>query len=310
MIGFRRLAALLFAALVLVTGVTGCATRPESSPPPTQADDPASAFPVKVTIPGMEPVAVPQRPKRIVSLSPTATEALYAVGAGKEVVAVDAYSDYPKQAPRTKLSGFTTDAGTLGNYDPDLVIAQDNATELAEGLRSIDVPVMLTPSAKNLDEAYQQIEAIGQATGHSTTAKDLTRRMRTEIDKIVADTPKPSRPLSYFHEVSSDYYTATSESFVGDVYSLFELNNIADPAAGKFPQLSEERILQADPDLIFLADEARVPQVSARPGWGTLTAVRQGQVVALDGDIAARWGPRIVDMVRAVADAVASAQRP
>lgn len=248
MIGFRRFGALLLAALALFFSVTACASRPKSETLPEPSADPASAFPVKVTVPGQEPVTIPQQPKHIVSLSPTATETLYEVGAGEEVVAVDQYSNYPKQAPRTKLTGFTTDAGALGRYEPDLVILPDNATELAEGLRAIDVPVLVTPAADSLDAAYEQIEAIGTATGHSAQARDLTRRMRREINDIVRKTPKPPRPLSYYHEVSADYYTATSDSFVGGVYELFGLRNIADEAGGKFPQLSEERIFEADPE--------------------------------------------------------------
>jgi iron complex transport system substrate-binding protein len=309
MTGFRRLAALLLASLALLTGITACATRPRSPEPPAPADDPASAFPVQLRVPGQEPVTVAQQPKRIVSLSPTATETLYAVGAGDQVVAVDRYSNFPAHARRTELSGLTADAASVGGHNPDLVIAPDNAAELATGLRAINIPVLLTPSAANLDEAYQQIETLGKATGHGKQARELTRRMRADIEKIVADTPKPPRPLRYYHEVSPDRYTATAQSFVGGVYGLFGLVNIADPAGGKFPQLSPEHIVQANPDLIFLADtkccQISAPVAAARPGWNTLTAVRERHVVELDDDVASRWGPRVVDLVRAISEAVA-----
>lgn len=312
MTGFRRLAALLLASLALLTGLTACATRPRTTETPTPADDPASAFPAKIDMPGQEPVTIPQQPKNIISLSPTATETLYAVGAGDQVVAVDQNSDFPQQAPRTNLSGFNTDAAALGAHKPDLVIVQDNATQLAEGLRAIDVPVLLTPSADSLESAYGQIETIGRATGHTKQAQDVTRRMRDEIDKIVQDTPKPPRPLSYYHEISPDHFTAASQSFVGSVYGMFGLTNIADPAGGAFPQLSEEHIIGANPDLIFLADTRCCQQsreaVGARPGWNTLTAVREGKVIPLDDDVAGRWGPRVVDLVRTISDAVARSQ--
>lgn len=310
MTGFRRLSALLLASLALFTGLTACAGRPHSpevAPPP---DDPASAFPAQVTIPGQAPVTIPQQPKRIVSLSPTATETLYAVGAGPQVVAVDQYSNFPAQAPRTELSGLTSDAAAIGSKNPDLVIAPDNATQLAEGLRALDVPVLLTPSAANLDEAYQQIETIGQATGHTNQGRDVTRRMRDEISKIVADTPKPTRPLTYYHEVSPDHFTATSQSFVGAVYGLFGLTNIADAAGGKFPQLNDEHIVRANPDLVFLADQEAPDKLAQRPGWNTISAVRSGHVVALDPDVAARWGPRVVELVRAVSDSVSRTATP
>ncbi|WP_371812769.1 ABC transporter substrate-binding protein [Saccharopolyspora sp. ASAGF58] len=311
MTGFRRLATLLLAMLALLAGVTACATRPRSDAP-APADDPAAAFPVKVELPGAPPVTLPQQPKRIISLSPTATETLYAIGAGDQVIAVDQYSNFPAQAPRTDLSGFTADAAAVGAHTPDLVIAPDNAAKLAEGLKVVNVPTLLTPSAATLEDAYQQIEVLGQATGHTKQAAQLVDRMRSQIDEIVRNTPRPPQPLSYFHEVSPDYYTATSQSFVGSVYGLFGLHNIADPAGGKFPQLSEEHIVQANPNLIFVADtkccQVNAAAVAARPGWNTLDAVQHGRIIGLDDDIAGRWGPRVVDLVRAIGGGVAKAR--
>nr|WP_114453542.1 ABC transporter substrate-binding protein [Halopolyspora algeriensis] len=313
MIGLRRLAALLLSAFALLIGTTACATRPQSGGSPTPGNDPASAFPVRVTAQGQEPVTLPEQPKRIVSLSPTATETLYAIGAGKQVVAVDKYSNHPERAPQTRMSGLNVTAGTIAEYKPDLVVAPDSSAELAKGLRAIDIATLLLPAASDLDAAYRQIELLGRATGHHDQARDLTGRMQAEITKIVADTPEPQRPLTYYHEVSPDFYTATSRSFVGSVYGLFGLSNIADKAEGTFPQLSEEHILRANPDLIFLADvkgtQVTAKSAAARPGWGTLTAVREGHVFELDDDIASRWGPRIVELVRAISDAVTRAQK-
>ncbi|KAA5831212.1 ABC transporter substrate-binding protein [Saccharopolyspora hirsuta] len=315
MTGLRRLATLLLAALALLIGVTACATRPHSQTT-APADDPASAFPVKVELPGQPPVTLPQQPKRIISLSPTATETLFAIGAGDQVIAVDQLSNYPVEATRSKkkvASAFEADAASLAANEPDLVIAPDSAAELAKGLEAADVPTLLTPAAANLDETYRQIEVLGQATGHTQQATELVNRTRAEIDEIVRKTPKPAEPLTYYHEISPDFYTATSASFVGNVYSLFGMHNIADPAETSFPQLSEEHILQANPDLIFLADtkccQVTSAAVGARPGWGTLDAVRDGLVVELDDDVASRWGPRVTEMVRAIADGITKAQQ-
>ncbi|MGW0894168.1 ABC transporter substrate-binding protein [Saccharopolyspora sp. NPDC002578] len=317
MLGFRRIPALLLAVLALLFAGTSCATRTPSPAPEAPVEDPAAAFPAQITIEGQEPVTLPQQPKSIVSLSPTATESLYAIGAGEQVKATDQFSDFPQHAPRTDLNGLTSDAAAVAGHDPDLVIAPEGAGKLVEGLHELEIPVLVTPSAASLDEAYAQIETLGQATGHSRQAHDVTRRMRDDIAKIVADTPKPPEPLSYFHEVSPDFYTTTSHSFIGGVYGLFGLTNIADEAGGAgndFPQLAQERIVQADPDLIFLADAkccGATPQSAAtRPGWDTLTAVRENRVIALDDDIAGRWGPRVVDLVRSVSDTVARTQRP
>ncbi|MHA6800674.1 ABC transporter substrate-binding protein [Bounagaea algeriensis] len=308
---FRRLLALFF-ALPLLFGFGACASRPHSDPQPPE-HDPASAFPVRVELPGQDPVTLPQQPKRIVSLSPTATETLYEIGAGDEVVATDKDSNHPQRAPRTELSALNTDAAAVAGHNPDLVIAPGSARDLAEGLRAADVPVLLTPAANNLDEAYQQVEALGQATGHGQRAERLTQEMRTEIDRIIEETPKPDRPLSFYHEVSPDGYTAGPDSFVGSIYERFGLRNIAEQA-GPFPQLSEERVVQADPDLVFLADTKSTPataeNVGNRPGWGSLTAVRRDNVVELDEDVASRWGPRVVELVRSIGKAVTEAQGP
>lgn len=312
MTGFRRLAALLMAAFALFTMVTACATR-QHSPVPVVPDDPASSFPAKVSLPGGQPVTLLQQPKRIVSLSPSATETLFALGAGDQVIAVDQHSTFPENAPRTELSGFTADAAAVASKNPDLVIAPDNATQLAEGLKVVDVPVLLTPAAASLDDTYQQIQAIGRATGHGNQANAMVQKMRTDIADIVASTPKPPQPMSYFHEVSPDLYTATSQSFVGNVYSLFGMVNIADPAGGPFPQLSQEHVVQANPNLIFAADTkccgVNAAAIAARPGWHTIDAVRRNQVVELDDDLASRWGPRVVELVRSISQAVGKAQQ-
>ncbi|WP_308012522.1 ABC transporter substrate-binding protein [Saccharopolyspora sp. 6T] len=314
MLGFRRLPALLLTVLGLLFAGTACATRTPSPAPEAPVEDPAAAFPAKIALDGQEPITLPQQPKHIVSLSPTATESLYAIGAGDQVEAADRSSSFPADAPRTELNALSSDAAAVAGHDPDLVIAPDGAGKLVEGLRELEIPVLVTPAATSLDDAYAQIETLGQATGHSRQARDVTARMRADIAKIVADTPKAPEPLTYFHELSPDFYTATSRSFIGDVYGLFGLRNIADDAEGEYPQLAQERIVQADPDLIFLADSkccgATADAVAARPGWDTLTAVRERRVVTLDEDVAGRWGPRVVDLVRAISDSVSRAQRP
>ncbi len=178
---------------------------------------------------------------------------------------------------------------------------------------SIHTPAL--PAPQTLESMYAQFELIGEATGHAEEGADLARRTREEIDKLVADVGDAGEGLDYYHELDPSYYTVTSATFIGQVYDLFGLTNIADqgdPSAhGGYPQLSAERILEADPDLIFLADTICCGQdadsVAERPGWGTLSAVQNGHVIELDDDIASRWTPRIVDFVRAVSDAVAQA---
>jgi iron complex transport system substrate-binding protein len=245
-------------------------------------------------------------PHRIVSLSPTATESLFAIGAGKQVVAVDNQSDYPKRAPHTSLSGYTPNVEAIANYHPDLVVLEFDPGDTASGLQALGIRVLIQSTAKDLAGAYAQIRRLGVVTGHPKTANALVKRMKKQIARAVASAPK--RRLTVYHELTPDFYSATSSTFIGRIYKLFGLRNIADAAEGAgsgFPKLSAEYILSANPQVIVLADTRCCGQsaatVKARPGWSTISAVRTGAIASVDDSIASRWGPRIVQFVRAVA---------
>jgi cobalamin transport system substrate-binding protein len=310
----RRLAVLL--PLLVAVSIAGCANREEAaSPAGTATSGAQQAFPVQLTPPDGRPTVLDRRPERIVSLSASSTEALFAIGAGKQVIAVDDQSSFPAEAPKTTLSGLTPNVEAIAGYRPDLVVAQADANDLVAGMEKLHHPVLLLPSAKTFDDVYAQFRLLGKATGHTAEAEDLATKTKDQIDDIVGNTPKPQRPLSYYHELTTELYAATSKTFIGQVYGLFGLTNIADPAdtvdSGGYPKLSAEHVLKSNPDLIFLADSRCCGQnaaaVGARPGWSTLKAVRDGNVVPLDDDLASRWGPRIVELVRSVGDAVTKA---
>jgi ABC-type Fe3+-hydroxamate transport system substrate-binding protein len=249
-------------------------------------------------------------PRRIISLSPTATESLFAIGAGAQVVAVDDQSDYPKTAPRTKLSGFTPNVEAIATYKPDLVVVASDSGGVVEGLKKLKIPVLLQPAARNLTEAYAQIKRLGTVTGHVGVAAKVVAGMKARIARTLAAAPK-RRSLSVYHELTPDLYSATSKTFIGRIYGLFGLKNIADAAdstASGYPQLSAEYILAANPSVIVLADGKCCGQsagtVAARPGWRNIAAVRDRAIVRVDDSVASRWGPRVVEFVRAVAAAM------
>jgi iron complex transport system substrate-binding protein len=270
------------------------------------------AFPVTVTAANGK-VVIKHKPRRIVVLSASATETLFAIGAGGQVIAVDEQSNYPASAPRTKLSSYRPNAEAVAKYKPDLVITSSAANKLLPALRRLKIPVLLEPSATSISGAYAEMHQIGAATGHRRAAGRLVARMKRDIAAAVRSVPK-ARGLSVFHELSPDYYSATSKTFIGRVYALFGFRNIADKAGGAsdYPQLSGEYIVAADPDIAVLADTKCCKQTAAtvrdRPGWSSISAVRRNRVVAVSDDIASRWGPRIVDFTRIVARVVARAQ--
>jgi iron complex transport system substrate-binding protein len=229
------------------------------------------------------------------------------------VVAVDDLSTYPVTAPVTGLSAFQPSVETIAAYDPDLVVLSFDPGDVLAGLRALSIPAILQPTASSLDDAYRQIEDLGAATGRVGEAAELVAEMQADIAEVVTSAPIGEPAPTYYHEIDPGLYSATSASFVGEVYGLFGLENIADPADAEgygYPQLSAEWIVEQDPDLIFLADTLCCGQdataVAARPGWAGLAAVRADRVVELDDDIASRWGPRIVDMVAAIGEAVRS----
>lgn len=255
------------------------------------------------------------QPVRIVSLSPTATEMLYAIGAGAQVVAVDEQSNFPQEAVAlgTALSGFQPNVEAISAYAPDLVIVSYDPGGFVDQLKSLGIPVFIGAAASSFDNVYEQIEQLGVLTGHIAQSVQLSSQLQAEIEATVAEVTMPATPLSYYYELDNTYYSATSNTFVGQVFALFGLRNIADTAeAGNdYPQLSAEAIVSSDPDLIFLADtkysKESIATVGARAGWSTMKAVTTGNVVELDDDIASRWGPRIVDLVMSVGAAISNA---
>jgi iron complex transport system substrate-binding protein len=271
----------------------------------------ASGFPVTIED-DHGPVTIEERPESIVSLSTVATEILFAIGAGDQVVAVDDQSNYPEEAPMTDLSGFTPNIEAILSYEPDLVFISYDPGDLIASLEAAGVPVISYTAAVTVDGTYQQIEATGVATGNEQTAIDLNEWIASEFDRIAAEAPEVPEGTTYFHEIDSNLYTVTSSTYFGQVYAMFGLENIADAAdpdgsAFGYPQLSSEFVVSADPDLIFLADALygeSLETVAARPGWSALTAVQEGNIFELDADIASRWGPRIVDFAQSVADAL------
>jgi iron complex transport system substrate-binding protein len=229
------------------------------------------------------------------------------------VVAADEYSNHPANAPRTKLSGFKPNAEAIIAHKPDLVVLSDDIDGIVKALEKVKVPVLLEPSATRLDEAYDEIMDLGTATGHAAEAKKLTADMQAKIQKTVAGASQ-GKGLTYYHELDNQLHTVTSSTFIGQMYGLFGLQNIADKAekaAGGYPQLSREYLLKSDPALIFLGDTKCCAQnaaaVAKRPGWKDLNAVEKGGVVELDDDIASRWGPRLPDFAQAIGDAVRKA---
>lgn len=271
------------------------------------------AFPTQVTT-GAGTVTIPARPERIAALSATHVEMLFAIGAGDQVVAADLFSNYPPEATGlTALDSFNLSVEAVVALDPDLVVLTFDPVDAVAALDAVGVPTLLLGTATSLDDVYAQLRALGTATGHSAAAEDLVADVAARIDVAVAEVGDRAAGLTYYHETDPfSFYTPNSQSFIGQLYGLLGMENIADAAPDEFgsgfPQLSPEFILGADPDVVFLAGVGETPEtLAARDGWDTLSAVTEGHVFVLDPDVASRWGPRVVDLIEAIAAAVTQA---
>jgi iron complex transport system substrate-binding protein len=312
---FLALPAIALAVAACSAGV------PAEPPPPTTATSTTAVadggFPITIAADNGD-VTIESPPERILSLSPAATEILFAIGAGDQVAVVDSFSTYPPEAPTDPdlMAIEPNIEAIVAEHDPDLVVMFFDPGEVEASFEALGVPVIVQLAPTDLEGIYPQIEQIGTATGNVDGATSLVADMRARIDGLVAEHADTARGVTYYHELDDTLYTVTSTTFVGDVYGLLGMVNVADAAdedgsAFGYPQLSAEYLVDADPDLIFLADTVCCGQsaesVTERPGWDALSAVPD-RVFELDDDVASRPGPRVVDFLAAVADAVASSE--
>jgi iron complex transport system substrate-binding protein len=289
---------------------------PTTVPPPTTTTHSARANAPTTVAAAQPPRAAPAAttaaaalakpiPKAIVSLSPTATETLFALGAGGLVKAVDTMSSYPPSAPRTDLTSATPNIDKLMTFGPDLVVLSEDRAGTAATLTARGVTVIVQTPAVSLDDSYAQIRQLGATIGRAAEAEQLVEGMQAKIAEIVSKTPPT--PLRYYHERTDQFASVTSASFLGQLYGLLNLRSIADASAApgsREATLSAQAIIDANPDLIVLADTKCCRQTSdtlrSRPGWGALTAITTSTVVIVDDDLASQWGPRIVDLLQAI----------
>jgi len=284
----------------------------------TKADAPANTikYPVTMSTKYSGQVRINAEPKRIISLSPTATEDLFAVGAGGDVIAVDDQSNYPSNAPKSTLSGYTPNVEAILAKKPDLVVLSNDINNIVASLRAAKVPVLVEPAANTLDDAYFQILEIGIATGRDGDSTGLVNKMKADIAALQSKISVSEKPVTIYHELDNTYYSATTTTFIGALYQLVHAKNIADSAPNAdsgYPQLSAEYIAKSNPDVIFFADSkccsVTVDSIKARAGFSSTAAVANGNVVALDDDIASRWGPRTVDLFKHIVDAILAAKK-
>jgi iron complex transport system substrate-binding protein len=311
----KRIPVILATALALVSLTAAC-----SSSKPTPAAQPSNTYkpPVAVFPATVDGTTVAARPTKIISLSSTATDMLFSIGAGAQVIEVDKYSDYfgaqpPATTPPADIDATAPSAEAIAAKSPDLVVIGFDANKIKENLTALKIPVYEADAAQTLDDTYHQITALGVLTGNVETAANVVAAEKAQITAEIAQLPKPAGQLSYYYELDpTAFYSATSKTFIGSLFTMANMTNIADPAdangsAGGYPQLTAESIIKANPNLIFLADtsEKATPEtVAARPGWSTMDAVKKKQIINIPDDIASQWGTRVPQLLTDIVNAV------
>jgi iron complex transport system substrate-binding protein len=262
---------------------------------------PSPSFPVRVNS-ADGTVTIAHRPTRILSLSASATEMLYAVGAGPQVVGVDKYSTYPANAPRTKFTGYESSAEDYLPLHPDLVLLAFNSGTLIAQLHKLHIATLLLPPTSTIAEVNKQINEIGLATGHLSQSLKTRTSLAQDLASAAAVTKGRARGATYYIEIDPTYYTATSNTFIGALFTRFGMVNVADSAGhggSGYPQISAEDLLKTNPDYVFLADTVCCGQsaktFSQRPGFSSLRAVKLGHVVSLNDSVASEWGPHSLE---------------
>jgi len=273
----------------------------------------ATKYPITVKFGGYT-TTMAKKPTKIISLSPSATEILYAVGAGSQILAVDNLSNYPANAPVSEISAFEPSVEAILAKKPDLVLLSIDSTkapQIRNALVKLGIPVLMEKAPATLKDVYAENTLLARVTDRQAGAVKLNASMAKSIKDILAKAKKSSK-IRIFHELDDTYYSVTSNTFIGKVYRDFGAVNIADAAAGAdnsgYPQLSAEYLLKSDPQVIFLADAqygVTADSVSKRAGWSQISAVKNKKIVELPADIPSRWGPRLVDFYKLISTSLA-----
>jgi iron complex transport system substrate-binding protein len=270
---------------------------------PGSAPD-ASAFPAEVTDGDGRSLTIDAAPQAIASLSAGHTEILFTIGAADAMTAVDNTSDCPAAAESLEhIDAFSPSVESIVALEADLIVLFFDPGDLVQTLEDLGLDVLMMPSPSRIDGVYEQIEILGDATGHAAEADSLIAAMSDAVSEITASFAGETGP-TFFHEVDNTYYTAGPGSFIADLYDQLGAENIAEATGQAFPQMSAEAIIAADPQVIILADEdagESADTVAARPGWGSIAAVQDGRVHVVSPDIVSRPGPRLVEALETLA---------
>jgi len=298
--------------LLLVAGLAGC-QKAQPQPQAVGDGDKDVAYPMSITDDAGRTVIIDQKPQRIVSLSPSHTEILFALGLGDRVVGVTTYCDYPEEAlSKPKIGGFSTPSvEKIIEAKPDLVLAGDMHQQVVTALEAVNIKVLVF-SPSSMQEIFSTISSIGKAAGEEEAANTLVTSLQQRVTDITAkvaqaQTPKPRVFYEVWHE---PLMCASDKTLIGELINLSGGENIIHSSNELYPMINEEIILEKNPDIMMHSyghgdNKNPTPeQILNRPGWQHLNFVQNKKVFALDANLANRYGPRSVDALELIAQAI------
>jgi iron complex transport system substrate-binding protein len=284
----------------------------DDNPTPIAGIATPATFPLTVQRSDGRALTLGSPPSRIVSLSPAATEIIFALGQESRLAAVDNQADFPEAAANfpTKVDAFEPNVEAITALNPDLVLVATDSGGIVGRLDALNIPVLfrdIDTSIRTIEDIFGEVRVLGQITGADNAALDLIQALSGRVRAIESRLQGKSTatgPL-VFHELDSTFFTASEDTFIGDLYRRLHARNVAGDGGGNpYPQLTQEAIIAANPDVIILADEefgVSVESVKARPGWAAIEAVINDRIHGLNPDIISRPGPRIVDALEQLA---------
>ena len=276
---------------------------PTEPPAPTATPTPE---PIKLTDGLGRTIELAAPAQRIVSIAPSNTEILFALGAGKQVVGREELSDYPPEAKNVPSIGsvfqkINTEA--IVALKPDLILAAEiNSPEQVKALEDLKLTVYYLPNPKTFDDLYANLETVGKLTGRSTEAAKLNESLKARYDAVIQKVAQAKDAPTVFYEIDATDptkpYTSGPGTFIDLVITLAGGKNIGGELKDAFAQISSEELVKQNPDLIVLGDAlygVTPDSLAQRPGWSTLNAVKNKQVFTFDDNLISRPGPRLID---------------
>ncbi|MBS4223470.1 ABC transporter substrate-binding protein [Lederbergia citrea] len=313
----------LFAALLLVFGLlAACGTNAEpkkedtnKEPVSEQANEAnEESFPVTIKDAADKDVVIKKKPEKIVSLIPSNTEIVYALGEGNTIVGVSERDNYPEEvADKEKVAGMELNIEKIISLEPDLVLAHaSTATMWEAGLKQLEdsnVTVLVVNDSQSFDEVYTSIEMVGKATGNTAEADQLIQDMKSKLDEMKkqGESISAEEQKSVFVEVSPapEIYATGQNTFMNEMLDVINAKNAVSEEG--WVQLNEEAVIKLNPDVFVITynfEKNASDKVLKRAGWQDITAIKEKQVHEVNEDLVSRPGPRIVEGVEELAKAI------